>query len=148
MVIDVVMPGLNGRELAKRASEMRPGLKILYMTGYSRNAIVRQGRLDEGVDLLEKPASQAKLALKERFSIVHENAPAVGEVQTRTAVLMSCRSRRLAEPQLYKRSQPGHSQSSHELSTEQRESARSTVSQNQSLTGAQRSDRTIPAKSS
>jgi CheY-like chemotaxis protein len=41
-------------------------LKILYMTGYSRNAIVRQGRLDRGVELLEKPVSQAKLALKVR----------------------------------------------------------------------------------
>ena len=39
---------------------------VLYMTGYSRNAVVHQGRLDEGVDLLEKPISQAKLALKVR----------------------------------------------------------------------------------
>ena len=66
MLTDVVMPGLNGRDLAKRAAQMRPGLKILFMTGYSRNAIVHQGRLDEGVDLLEKPVSQAKLALKVR----------------------------------------------------------------------------------
>jgi PAS domain S-box-containing protein len=66
LLTDVVMPGMNGRELARRAAEMRPGLKILYMTGYSRNAVVHQGRLDEGVDLLEKPVSQAKLALKVR----------------------------------------------------------------------------------
>jgi PAS domain S-box-containing protein len=66
MLTDVVMPGLNGRELAKRAAQMRPGLKILFMTGYSRNAIVHQGRLDEGVDLVEKPVSQARLALKVR----------------------------------------------------------------------------------
>ncbi len=66
MLTDVVMPGLNGRDLANRAAQMRPGLKILFMTGYSRNAIVHQGRLDEGVDLLEKPVSQAKLALKVR----------------------------------------------------------------------------------
>jgi hypothetical protein len=38
----------------------------LYMTGYSRNAVVHQGRLDEGVNLLEKPISQAKLALRVR----------------------------------------------------------------------------------
>jgi CheY-like chemotaxis protein len=66
MLTDVVMPGINGRELGRRAAQMRPGVRVLYMTGYSRNAIVHQGRLDEGVDLLEKPVSQAKLALKVR----------------------------------------------------------------------------------
>jgi CheY-like chemotaxis protein len=66
LLTDVVMPGINGRELGKRAAQLRPGLKILYMTGYSRNAVVHQGRLEEGVDLLEKPVSQAKLALKVR----------------------------------------------------------------------------------
>ena len=66
LLTDVVMPGINGRELGRRAQQIRPGLKILYMTGYSRNAVVHQGRLDEGVDLLEKPISQAKLALRVR----------------------------------------------------------------------------------
>ena len=61
---DVVMPGINGRELRRRAQRVRPGIKILYMTGYSRNAVVHQGRLDEGVELLEKPIFQAKLALR------------------------------------------------------------------------------------
>lgn len=66
LLTDVVMPGINGRELARRAQQIRPGIKILYMTGYSRNAVVHQGRLDEGVELLEKPISQAKLALRVR----------------------------------------------------------------------------------
>ena len=66
LVTDVVMPGINGRELGRRAHQIRPGLKILYMTGYSRNAVVHQGRLEEGVNLLEKPISQAKLALRVR----------------------------------------------------------------------------------
>jgi CheY-like chemotaxis protein len=66
LLTDVVMPGINGRELGRRAQRIRPGLKILYMTGYSRNAVLHQGRLDEGVDLLEKPISQAKLALRVR----------------------------------------------------------------------------------
>ncbi|SED16009.1 PAS domain S-box-containing protein [Bradyrhizobium erythrophlei] len=66
LLTDVVMPGLNGRELGRRAQEIRPGIKTLYMTGYSRNAVVHQGRLDEGVELLEKPISQAKLALRVR----------------------------------------------------------------------------------
>jgi len=60
------MPGLNGRELSKAAQELRPGLKVLYMTGYSRNAVVHQGRLDEGVDLLQKPVSQSELAARVR----------------------------------------------------------------------------------
>jgi PAS domain S-box-containing protein len=66
MLTDVVMPGINGRELAKRALEIRPDLRVLYMTGYSRNAVVHHGRLDRGVDMLEKPISQAKLALRVR----------------------------------------------------------------------------------
>jgi CheY-like chemotaxis protein len=66
LLTDVVMPGINGRELGRRAQQIRPGIKILYMTGYSRNAVVHQGRLDEGVELLEKPVSQAKLALRVR----------------------------------------------------------------------------------
>jgi CheY-like chemotaxis protein len=66
LLTDVVMPGINGRELGRRAQQVRPGIKILYMTGYSRNAVVHQGRLDEGVELLEKPISQAKLALRVR----------------------------------------------------------------------------------
>ena len=66
LLTDVVMPGINGRELGRRAQQIRPRLKILYMTGYSRNAVVHQGRLDEGVELLEKPISQAKLAFRVR----------------------------------------------------------------------------------
>ncbi|MBR1087411.1 PAS domain S-box protein [Bradyrhizobium manausense] len=66
LLTDVVMPGINGRELGRRAQEIRPDLRVLYMTGYSRNAVIHQGRLDEGVDLLEKPVTQARLALKVR----------------------------------------------------------------------------------
>ena len=62
LLTDIVMPGLNGRELGRRAQEMRPGLPVLYMTGYSRNAIMHQGRLEEGVELLQKPVGQAQLA--------------------------------------------------------------------------------------
>ena len=57
---------MNGRELARRAQEVRPGLRVLYMTGYSRNAVVHHGRLDEGVELLQKPVSQAQLATRIR----------------------------------------------------------------------------------
>jgi PAS domain S-box-containing protein len=66
MVTDMVMPGLNGRELGRRAQALRPGLPVLYMTGYSRNAVVHQGRLDEGVELLQKPVTQTQLAARIR----------------------------------------------------------------------------------
>jgi CheY-like chemotaxis protein len=69
LLTDIIMPGWNGRELAKQAESLRPGLRVLYMTGYSRNAIVHQGRLDEGVDLLQKPVSQAQLATRVRTAL-------------------------------------------------------------------------------
>jgi FixJ family two-component response regulator len=47
----------------------RPDLPVLFMTGYSRNAVVHQGRLDEGVDLLQKPVSQAELASRVRIAL-------------------------------------------------------------------------------
>jgi len=53
---------LASRQLGRRAQEMRPKLPILYVTGYSRNAVVHHGRLDEGVELLQKPVSLAELA--------------------------------------------------------------------------------------
>ena len=66
LLSDVILPGPNGRELAQAACMRRPGLKVLFMTGYSRNAIVHQGRLDEGVQLIQKPLTQAVLAAKIR----------------------------------------------------------------------------------
>jgi PAS domain S-box-containing protein len=66
LLTDIVMPGINGRELGRRAQEMRPELPILYMTGYSRNAVVHHGRLDEGLELLQKPVSQAEVATRVR----------------------------------------------------------------------------------
>jgi signal transduction histidine kinase len=66
LLTDVVMPGMNGRNLAEAALQRRPGLKVLYMTGYSRNAIVHQGRLDAGVSLMQKPFSQSVLAMRVR----------------------------------------------------------------------------------
>jgi CheY-like chemotaxis protein len=62
LLTDVVMPGMNGRELAEQAKKRQPGLKVLFMTGYSRNAIVHQGRLDPGVALIQKPLTGDQLA--------------------------------------------------------------------------------------
>jgi PAS domain S-box-containing protein len=69
LLTDIVMPEGNGRELAKAAERMRPDIQVLYMTGYSRNAVVHQGRLEEGVDLLQKPVSQAQLAMRVRTAL-------------------------------------------------------------------------------
>jgi two-component system NtrC family sensor kinase len=62
LLTDVVMPGMNGRKLADEARLQQPSLKVLYMTGYSRNAIVHQGRLDPDVDLIQKPLTSEQLA--------------------------------------------------------------------------------------
>jgi CheY-like chemotaxis protein len=66
LLTDIVMPGQNGRELATAAQALRPNLHVLFMTGYSRNAVVHHGRLEEGVELLQKPISQAELARRVR----------------------------------------------------------------------------------
>jgi DNA-binding response OmpR family regulator len=62
-----VMPGgLNGRQLADEAVRRRPGLKVLFTTGYTRNAIVHHGRLDPGVEMVGKPFSSDELIRKVR----------------------------------------------------------------------------------
>lgn len=64
---DVVMPeGIDGRQLAEEAVRRRPGIKVLYTTGYTRNAIVHNGRLDPGVNLISKPFTYRELAAKVR----------------------------------------------------------------------------------
>jgi CheY-like chemotaxis protein len=55
LLTDVVLPGRSGRQLVDQVIKSRPDIKVLYMTGYSRNAIVHQGRLDPGVALIQKP---------------------------------------------------------------------------------------------
>jgi PAS domain S-box-containing protein len=67
LLTDVVMPGgMNGRQLADKAVSHRPDLRVLYMTGYTRNAILHQGRLDRGTNLISKPFSFEELASKVR----------------------------------------------------------------------------------
>jgi PAS domain S-box-containing protein len=64
---DVVLPGgMNGRQLSTEALQMRPDLKVLFMTGYTRNAIVHEGRLDSDVALISKPFTYDQLAEKVR----------------------------------------------------------------------------------
>lgn len=63
---DVGLPGINGRQLVDEVHRRRPRLKVLFTTGYARNAIVHQGRLDPGVELLTKPFTRAQLASRVR----------------------------------------------------------------------------------
>ncbi len=63
---DVVMPGMTGPELAEAATRYQPGLKTLFCSGYTRNAIMSDGHLDEGVEFLPKPFTFAALSRRVR----------------------------------------------------------------------------------
>ena len=66
LLTDVIMPGMNGRELAQRIAEIRPNVKILYMSGYTENVIGHNGIMEPGVRLLQKPFNLRDLKSKVR----------------------------------------------------------------------------------
>ncbi|MGA9075157.1 MAG: ATP-binding protein, partial [Candidatus Sulfotelmatobacter sp.] len=78
LLTDVIMPGMNGRELAQRISEIRPQTKVLYMSGYTENVIGHDGTLDAGVSLLQKPFTLRDLKSKVRE--VLDSTPVLREV--------------------------------------------------------------------
>ncbi len=69
LMTDVVMPEMNGRDLAKNLLSLYPDLKCLFMSGYTANVIAHRGVLDEGVNFLQKPFSQKDLAAKVREAL-------------------------------------------------------------------------------
>ncbi|MHA3841028.1 CHASE3 domain-containing protein [Sphingomonas aestuarii] len=75
---DVIMPDMNGRLLAEAARAKRPGLKVLYTTGYTKNAIVHNGMLDHDVAFLPKPFTIAELAVKVR-AVIDAEVATMGE---------------------------------------------------------------------
>jgi len=61
-----VMPGMSGRELMRRLAEVRPNVKVLYMSGYSDEAVERHGVLDPGTAFMQKPFTPSVLARRVR----------------------------------------------------------------------------------
>ena len=72
LLTDVVMPGMSGRKLADRLKQIHPETKVLYMSGYTDNAIVHHGILEEGIDFIQKPFGFDRLAKKVREVIDKE----------------------------------------------------------------------------
>jgi CheY-like chemotaxis protein len=69
LLTDVIMPEVNGKKLADEARRRRPDLKVLFMTGYTRNVIIHGGVLDPGLHLLSKPFTVGQLAVKVRAAL-------------------------------------------------------------------------------
>jgi DNA-binding NtrC family response regulator len=69
LLTDVVMPGASGPDLVTQLVERRPGLKVIYMSGYTNDAIVHHGVLDPGIRFLQKPFSYDELGRKLREAL-------------------------------------------------------------------------------
>jgi len=94
LLTDVIMPGMNGRELAQRISEIRPNVKILYMSGYTENVIGHNGMLDAGVTLLQKPFNLRDLKSRVR-EVLDATPPEVAMSAQSSQPLRTARSREI-----------------------------------------------------
>jgi len=77
LLTDLVMPGMNGKELAAKAAAVRPGIKVLFMSGYTDDALGHHGALDPGMALLEKPFTVDLLLRKVREALDCERTEAL-----------------------------------------------------------------------
>jgi DNA-binding response OmpR family regulator len=77
VVTDVVMPGLDGRTMADELRRRRPGLRVLYVSGYTEDAVIARGVLSSGVEFLAKPFTPAQLVARVRA--VLDGAPERGQ---------------------------------------------------------------------
>ena len=76
ILTDVVMPGLSGREMADGLKQRRPGIKVLFMSGYTDDTVVHQGALENGAEFIQKPFSPDQLAIKVREILAAADRPA------------------------------------------------------------------------
>ena len=94
LLTDVIMPGMNGRELAHRVSEIRPNTKVLYMSGYTENAIGHNGTLDAGIMLLQKPFTLHALKAKVREVLDQTRLPQEVAMSARAVINPEARAAR------------------------------------------------------
>ncbi|HEY3270766.1 MAG TPA: response regulator, partial [Geothrix sp.] len=69
LITDVIMPGMNGRQVSENAASLHPGLAVLFMSGYTDDAILRHGVLEASVHFLEKPFTPSMLRIKVREAL-------------------------------------------------------------------------------
>jgi two-component system, cell cycle sensor histidine kinase and response regulator CckA len=99
LLTDVIMPGMNGRELAQRIAEIRPNTQVLYMSGYTENVIGRNGTLEAGVRLLQKPFTLRELKNRVREVLDSTRSSQEATMPVRTAHMTQ------AQPMPYSRAQ-------------------------------------------
>jgi PAS domain S-box-containing protein len=101
LLTDVIMPGMNGRELAQRISEIRPNTKVLYMSGYTENVIGRNGTLDAGIRLLQKPFTLRDLNARVREVLASNPFPREVAMPVRTAYAVAVQQLPLSRAQRF-----------------------------------------------